>query len=224
MESSVSFCVKWDAFEANTSSCFNELRENSEFFDVTLCCDNGIDIIPAHKVILAACSPLFRKILSRQKNPQNPFLYLKGIHMQELQAILDFMYCGEVNVAQDSLNEFLEVAKELAIKGINSNPMGSKKLAPKRKSTLDPGFSLIKPTRKPKLTTMETLIEDTNIKAELDPSCLESGDGQGTKMDDTYDDMNEIDHDNSSTFGDEEKFGLHRDVKYFDDTISKFSF
>ena len=68
MGSSVNFCVKWDAFEANTSSSFNELRENSEFFDVTLCCDNGIDIIPAHKVILAACSPLFRKILSQQEN------------------------------------------------------------------------------------------------------------------------------------------------------------
>ena len=32
-----------------------------------------------------------------------------------------------------------------------------------------------------------------------------------------YSDMNEIDHDNSSNFGDEEKFGLQRDVKIFDD-------
>ena len=93
MGSTDNFCVKWDGFEANVSTNFNELRESSELFDVTLCCDNGIDIIPAHKVILAASSPLFRKILSRQKNQQYPFLYLKGIHVKELQSILDFMYC-----------------------------------------------------------------------------------------------------------------------------------
>ena len=77
MGSSANLRVKWDAFEANISKSFNEFRENSLFFDVTLCCDNGVDIIPAHKVILAACSPLFRKIISRQENQQSFFLYLK---------------------------------------------------------------------------------------------------------------------------------------------------
>ena len=72
------FYCRWNDFESNISTSFRELREDSEFFDVTLCCDNGTDIVPAHKVILAACSPLFRKILSRQKNQQNPFLYLKA--------------------------------------------------------------------------------------------------------------------------------------------------
>ena len=128
MGSSDNFCVKWDTFEANISTSFKEIRENLEFFDVTLCCDNGIDIIPAHKVILAACSPLFRKILSRQRNQQNPFLYLKGVHMKELQAILDFIYCGEVNVEQDSLNELLKVGEELAIKGMTTDPISKSNL------------------------------------------------------------------------------------------------
>ena len=90
-------------------STFCEIGE--EFFDVSLCCDNGTDIVPAHKVILAACSPLFRKILSHQKNQQNPFIYLKGIHLNEMKAVLKFMYHGEVNVAQDSVGTFLDVAK-----------------------------------------------------------------------------------------------------------------
>merc|ERR1719232_1549636 len=100
------YCLKWDNFESNISSSFRELREDSEFFDVTLCCDNGTDIVQAHKVILAACSPLFRKILSNQNNQQNPLLYLKGIHLQELRAVLNFIYYGEVNVEQAWLRNF----------------------------------------------------------------------------------------------------------------------
>merc|ERR1712024_216174 len=125
----------------NISTSFRELRDDSEFFDVTLCCDNGTDLVQAHKVILAACSPLFRKILAHQKNQQNPLLYLKGIRLKELQAVLNFMYHGEVNVAQDSLNNFLAVAEELAVKGLTTDSQGSsnapeasKKDVAKRKS------------------------------------------------------------------------------------------
>ena len=117
MGSSDNFCLRWNDFESNISTSFRELREDNEFFDVTLCCDNGVDLVQAHKVILAACSPLFRKILAHQRHQQNPLLYLKGIRLKELQAVLNFMYHGEVNVAQDSLNNFLAVAEELAVKG-----------------------------------------------------------------------------------------------------------
>ena len=132
---------RWNDFESNISTSFRELRDDSEFFDVTLCCDNGTDLVQAHKVILAACSPLFRKILAHQKNQQNPLLYLKGIRLKELQAVLNFMYHGEVNVAQDSLNNFLAVAEELAVKGVTTDSQGSsnapearKKAVAKRKS------------------------------------------------------------------------------------------
>jgi len=193
MGSSDNFCLRWNDFEQNISTSFRELREDSEFFDVSLCCDNGIDVIPAHKVILAACSPLFRKILSRQKSHQpSPFLYLKGIHLKELQAVLNFIYHGEVNVAQDALNAFLAVAEELAIKGLTSDskPGSEKNSAPnlptlkkallKRKpqqnpSSIDPSPS--NSTKKPKISAPEDIIcvetNDENIKsikAEPEPS------------------------------------------------------
>jgi len=38
-----------------------------------------------------------------------------------LQAVLNFMYHGEVSVAQDSLNSFLAVAEELRVKGLTQN-------------------------------------------------------------------------------------------------------
>jgi len=109
------FCLRWNDFENNISNAFKELRDDKDFFDVTLACDD--EQIPAHKVILAACSPFFRNIL-RRNNHQHPLLYMKGVKFSDLQAVLNFMYHGEVNVAQEELNSFLAVAEDLRVKGL----------------------------------------------------------------------------------------------------------
>jgi len=44
-------------------------------------------------------------------------VYLKGVKYKELLSVLNFMYQGEVNVAQEELNSFLTVAEELKVKG-----------------------------------------------------------------------------------------------------------
>jgi len=97
------------------------------FFNVTLCCDDDSQV-DAHKTILSACSPFFRSVLKRNPH-QHPLLYLKGVKYKEMVAILDFMYMGEVNVAQDELNSFLAVAEDLRVKGLtqgNSESSNSK--------------------------------------------------------------------------------------------------
>ena len=97
------FCLRWNDFESNISGAFRELRDDKDFFDVTLACDE--EQIQAHKVILSACSPFFRTVLRR--NPHShPLLYLKGVKHSELQAVLNFMYHGEVNVGQASCPVF----------------------------------------------------------------------------------------------------------------------
>ena len=112
------FCLRWNDFESNISVAFRELRDDKDFFDVTLACDE--DQIQAHKVILSACSPFFRSVL--RKNPHaHPLLYLKGVKFGDLQSVLNFMYHGEVNVAQEELNSFLAVAEELRVKGLTQN-------------------------------------------------------------------------------------------------------
>ena len=112
------FCLRWNDFESNISTAFRELRDDKDFFDVTLSCDD--EQIQAHKVILSACSPFFRGVLRR--NPHaHPLLYLKGVKFSDLTAVLNFMYHGEVNVAQEELNSFLAVAEELRVKGLTQN-------------------------------------------------------------------------------------------------------
>jgi len=116
------FCLRWNDFESNISSAFKELRDDKDFFDVTLACDD--EQIQAHKVILSACSPFFRNILRRNPH-QHPLLYLKGVKYTDLQSVLNFMYHGEVNVAQEELNSFLAVAEDLRVKGLTQNQSGS---------------------------------------------------------------------------------------------------
>jgi len=133
MSATEKFCLRWNDFESNISVAFRELREEKDFFDVTLSVGPGHQHIQAHKLILSACSPFFRGVL-RQNPHAHPLLYLKGVGFSELQSVLNFMYHGEVNVAQEELNTFLAVAEELQVKGLTqgggSNPSSKPKSDP----------------------------------------------------------------------------------------------
>jgi len=112
------FCLRWNDFENNISSSFRELRDDKDFFDVTLVCNDNQ--VQAHKVILGACSSFFKSVL--KKNPhQHPLLYLKGVNYRELISIINFMYHGETNIAHDDLDTFLSVAEDLKVKGLTQN-------------------------------------------------------------------------------------------------------
>jgi len=120
--SSEKFCLRWNDFESNISSAFRDIRNEKEFFDITIACED--EQLQAHKVILSACSPFFKNVLRRNQH-QHPLLYLKGVSFKDMEAVLNFMYHGEVNVAQDDLNSFLQVAEDLRVKGLTQNNGGS---------------------------------------------------------------------------------------------------
>ena len=84
--------------------------------NVTLACEDGQQV-EAHKVILAASSPFFQKLLGRSKHP-HPLIYMRGMKYENLLAIVDFLYRGEANVYQENLDSFLAIAEELQLKGL----------------------------------------------------------------------------------------------------------
>ena len=86
-------CLKWDDFQEDIKGVFGTLREDNDFTDVTLACDDGQQV-EAHKVILAASSPFFQKILRRNKHP-HPLIYMRGMKSEDLLAIVDFLYRGK---------------------------------------------------------------------------------------------------------------------------------
>ena len=111
-------CLKWNDFQENVNSAFGNLREDKEFTDVTLACEDGQQI-QAHKVILAASSPFFQNLLNKNvKKHYHPLIYMKGVKFEDLCAIIDFLYLGEANVFQESLDSFLGIAEELKLKGL----------------------------------------------------------------------------------------------------------
>ena len=110
-------CLQWNDFRENVSSTFNNLRNGKEFADVTLACEDGQQM-EAHKVILAASSPFFQKVLQKSKHP-HPLIYLRGFQSKGLVSILDFLYFGEANVYQEDLDSFLAIAEEIQLKGLS---------------------------------------------------------------------------------------------------------
>ena len=115
MNISEKLCLQWNDFKDNLSSSFGELRQDKDLTDVTLACEDGRQV-EAHKVILAASSPFFMHILKRYKHP-HPLIYMRGLKLEDLQAIVDFLYFGEANIFQEKLDSFLALAEELQLKG-----------------------------------------------------------------------------------------------------------
>jgi len=156
MEGTEKFCLRWNDFEANISEGFRELREEKDFFDVTLACEDNQ--IQAHRVIISACSPFFRNVLRRNPH-QHPLLYLKGVKYRDLLSILNFMYMGEVNVAQEELNSFLAVAEDLRVKGLTQNNSDSsdhkqdQSKQVNRQKVSQGGVSLPPQTKRPRVTS-----------------------------------------------------------------------
>ena len=109
-------CLQWNDFQENIKSAFGNLREDNDFTDVTLACEDGQQV-EAHKVILVASSPFFQKLLGRNKHP-HPLIYMRGMKSEDLLAIVDFLYRGEANVFQENLDSFLAIAEELQLKGL----------------------------------------------------------------------------------------------------------
>ena len=102
------FSLKWNNFQENTIKNFSKLKNEDDFFDVTLVADDQMQMM-AHKVILSSCSVYFKNILKTNKH-SHPLLCLTGISSMELENVLDYAYHGEVKIFQEDINKFLDIA------------------------------------------------------------------------------------------------------------------
>ena len=112
------YCLMWNQFQSNITKALSDLRKDSDFFDVTLVTED-FQHISAHKMALAASSDLFKTILKRaQSSNPHPLIYLSGVSAKDLNFVLDYIYHGEVELFQNDVYEFLNVAKRLKIEGL----------------------------------------------------------------------------------------------------------
>lgn len=60
-----------------------------------------------------------------QENPcQHPVIIFRNVKFDDLAALVDFIYQGEVNVVQEQLDSFMTTAELLAVQGLTD---GSRK-------------------------------------------------------------------------------------------------
>ena len=75
--------------------------------------------VEAHKVILASASPFFHRVLSKNPHP-HPLIYLRGLKLEDVKAIVDFIYLGQTEVNTEDLGNFLQIAEDLEVRGLQS--------------------------------------------------------------------------------------------------------
>ena len=119
MNSTEKLCLQWNDFKENLTISFKELREDKDFADVTLACEDGQQI-EVHKTVLASSGPFFMEMLKKHKHP-HPLILMRGIKSKHLATVLDFLYRGEANVEQEDLELFLALAEEFKLKGLASS-------------------------------------------------------------------------------------------------------
>ncbi|XP_034137633.1 modifier of mdg4-like isoform X10 [Drosophila guanche] len=113
------FSLCWNNFNTNLSAGFHESLCRGDLVDVSLVAEG--QIVKAHRLVLSVCSPLFRKMFTNMPLNTNAFVYLNNVSHMALKDLIQFMYCGEVNVKQDALPAFISTAESLQIKGLTDN-------------------------------------------------------------------------------------------------------
>ena len=94
---------------------FKDLRSEEDFFDVTLVSTDQVQM-HAHKVVLSASSEFFKAILSQNKH-SHPIVCLDGVSSTNLEHLLDYIYCGEISVFQNELDDFLLLTNRFKLDG-----------------------------------------------------------------------------------------------------------
>lgn len=85
--------VQWNNFQGSLAVQLDSMRQADSFCDVTLFCEETE--LKAHKVILSACSSAFQTMLKNNSCP-HPIIFLHNLKCFDVEAILKFIYTGEI--------------------------------------------------------------------------------------------------------------------------------
>ena len=106
-------------FENHISETLDESFLFSRFTDVTLVSEDNKHF-SAHKMVLCASSPVFSDVL--QNHPrQETFIYFQEVENKVLQALLDYMYQGSVDISRHILDDFMSFAEQMKVKDLSKN-------------------------------------------------------------------------------------------------------
>lgn len=109
-----SMSLQFTNHSTSLSSNLTSLLRSHMHCDVVLACKDGLKL-PAHKIILSACSNYFKELLEDTEIHQETIVVLRDINIVDMKAVLDFLYSGVAQVPKDRLTDFLFAANMLKI-------------------------------------------------------------------------------------------------------------
>ncbi|XP_022919048.1 protein abrupt-like isoform X2 [Onthophagus taurus] len=136
MASNPLYNLTWGEYGTSLISAVQLLRCQDELVDVTLAA--GGRTFHAHKVVLCAASPFLLDLL-KSTSCKHPVVMLAGVQASDLEALLEFVYRGEVSVDSSQLPSLLQAAHCLNIQGLSpaqSESVNSLKTTPNKTQEL----------------------------------------------------------------------------------------
>lgn len=118
MADSQAYCLRRKNHLSDMIDVFDRMFKDESMTDVQLMCSDGT--IKAHRMVLSACSPYFKSVFDKMPNNYHyyPIVILKDMPISDLRAIIEFIYRGEVTVAQEQLESVIKNGESLQIKGL----------------------------------------------------------------------------------------------------------
>ncbi|CRK92423.1 CLUMA_CG005978, isoform A [Clunio marinus] len=151
------FCLRWNNHKSNLVEILESLIKMECYVDCTIYVDNHVQF-KAHRVVLAACSPYFQLIL--QDAPQDHCsIIFPGVQEFEMRTLLEYIYAGEVNIAESQIPRIMKIAKMLEVKGLldmvdlTSNISQQQHQQQQQQPITSPPSSLFRPSSNPSVST-----------------------------------------------------------------------
>ncbi|XP_013149549.1 PREDICTED: transcription factor Ken [Papilio polytes] len=88
----------------------------ARYSDLVLVCDDAVPLA-AHRIVMAAASPLIRKILDDTPSVENPVtIHMSGINSTLMRHLLMFLYSGQAYIESGEIDDMQELFELLEIK------------------------------------------------------------------------------------------------------------
>ncbi|XP_063611760.1 zinc finger and BTB domain-containing protein 14-like isoform X3 [Penaeus indicus] len=94
------------------------LLEDVTFADVTLTAEGKS--LKAHKAVLSAMSPYFKKVLQNNPSPHPIIIMPLDMQFEDLKGIIDYIYMGEIVVSTENLSSLFKAGRVLQVSGLTT--------------------------------------------------------------------------------------------------------
>ena len=144
--------------EDTENDLLQKMLRNQEFSDVTLISEDGSNI-QAHRVVLGACSDFFKDIFQKNSNPKI-IIYVDNANHSILDALVRFMYTGQVTIQKQQFKKFLEIGEKFRIGGL-VNEENYKKDENNKNADIDKICDSLEKKKMDNIETIDIKMEET---------------------------------------------------------------